>query len=867
MGAICKIEVWGSAGRPVGRFVLALASGLLMLCASQAAQAAFTFDIPFFGDKISARIQTKLTVGISVRTEKQDEDRIAKNHLNPDVCGRPNGKLYWQSCQGLTTGQGFLAQHLTDAPGMFSDNFDQGNLNYKQWDITQAPFRLDQSYTFEYDGWKLYANIMAYYDPVNSNFTTYNPSLITADNFLQSGYTSFPGDEVLGLAGPGVDLSAVSGLLTGAGLPNSLITQLLANPATIPALGVRTDSTPCPTNRNPDGKPCGIVYGPGLAVRRDRTDDNALEELGRAIHLLNFNLTKTFRINDRPLLMKIGRQTIVWGGSTVEFFDSLNVFNPINLNNFFRVGSNGLDDFYTPVNAVSLTYLPTRDISLSGWYQLEYKPLNLPGYGTFYSPVNLDTENGGQDYVTAGFGNTPQDESGKGVLLDNPLTLISNTSSRIPRLPDEDPNDTGQFGIKLGYYAGWLNNGTDIALYYANYTSRIPMVSVWSSDKACSKDSVNTLDTLLIDCANTPVFHALRQPNDPQGATDSILSFDSMRVRLEYPDKIEMYGLTFNTNFGDIALQGELAYRPNDPLQVDIVDLVFAGLGPSLTNCHLSPGCLATGTPLIVGVKPDGSVGIYGSSDYTTANGPGAYADTIPLVVAGLPGSGRSFPNFIIPYRGGTLGKNPANSYIRGWEEFKTISLDFGLTYITGASDPISKFLRADQIVWLFEAGFRGVPDLPPLDELALAVPGTYTSPTAGADGSGANGSRQACSTNQACQFGPDGLRFNPHQAPLGLYPTKWSGGLGAVIRMTYGSVYPGVTVSPLIILKWDVFGHSPGYFSNYVEGRTLIQPTIKVSWRGVHEFSFRYQLWTGGGAANLFADRDAATFFYQYSF
>ena len=46
---------------------------------------------------------------------------------------------------------------------------------------------------------------------------------------------------------------------------------------------------------------------------------------------------------------------------------------------------------------------------------------------------------------------------------------------------------------------------------------------------------------------------------------------------------------------------------------------------------------------------------------------------------------------------------------------------------------------------------------LPDLDVLQIETPGTFTHASAGADGTGADGSRQACSLNPACVVGPDG--------------------------------------------------------------------------------------------------------------
>ena len=841
--------------------IWAVAIGALLLTSNSGAAG---FQIPLFDDTIDVNSNTALIGGLAVRTEPQRTSAIGKNMLNPNVCGRTDqGQVWYQDCQGLFTSQSFMAAHLAAAPGAFSDNFDNGDLNYNQWDLTQAELRINQDLTLKYRGWTLFAKAIGYYDPVNDNFTEYHPNEITKQNYQQVGYVSTPGTELLRAGG---NLSILAPLVNSLGLPSNVVTQLLSNPSAIPLLGPRTDSTPCPANRNPTGGPCGIVYGPGGVVRNKRSDANSLHEIGLGLQLLDLNISGNIPVyDDIGLQVRVGRQQIIWGEATLEFFDSINVMNPPNLNNFFRIGGNGLDDFYQPVNAVSLAMNLNDNVNVSAWYQLEFEPIELPAEGGFYSPVNLGTKNEGPQYLTSGFGNTTPDPDGVGRNLDNPLSLITNTTSRIQRLPDDSPPGTsGNYGAKVAYTADWLNNGTNLGFYFSNYTSRIPIVSFWSTSESCAKNTTNTVEFLLA-CPDIPLLHTLLKPNDPAGATSNTLSLDGEKFRLEYPRSVQMYGFSFNTSFGDISMQGEVAYRPNDPLQVDVVDLAFAGLGPTLNNCDHPPGC--SGSTVGIGTEPNGSVGLYGSSNYKGANGQGAFPDTYDLVVGQIPGAGRSFPNFIIPYRGGVIGENPPNSYIRGWERLQTLSADIGATYVEGNTDFTPRLLHADQVIWLPEVGVRGILNLPPLDRLALAVPGTYTSPTAGADGSGADGSRQACSTNQACQYGPDGLRFNPHQAPLGLYPTSWSGGVGAVILIRWDDILPNISLDPQIILKHDIFGHSPGYLSNYVQGRTLWDTNIEIRYRDYLSVNFGYQLWAGGGDANLFNDRDTAKFFVKYTF
>ena len=54
------------------------------------------------------------------------------------------------------------------------------------------------------------------------------------------------------------------------------------------------------------------------------------------------------------------------------------------------------------------------------------------------------------------------------------------------------------------------------------------------------------------------------------------------RYFTEYPEDIQLFGVSFNTQLGTtgIALQGEVSYRMDVPLQFDDVEFLFAALTP-----------------------------------------------------------------------------------------------------------------------------------------------------------------------------------------------------------------------------------------------------------------------------------------------
>ncbi|MDN5874133.1 MAG: DUF1302 domain-containing protein, partial [Sinobacteraceae bacterium] len=169
------------------------------------------------------------------------------------------------------------------------------------------------------------------------------------------------------------------------------------------------------------------------------------------------------------------------------------------------------------------------------------------------------------------------------------------------------------------------------------------------------------------------------------------------------------------------------------------------------------------------------------------------------------------------------------------------------------------------------------VPGMPAYDQLVLAGPNVATySPTAGADGSGANpnapkGSaayRRACSTIPDCNAGHDGARFNPHTADPAGFPTKFSWGYRIIAQLEYDHfIFPEVTLFPLITFKQDVGGMSPGPGGNFVKGRKEVDAMFSFLYRAHLSLHIGYTWYWGGGRYNTWADRDYAQAFVRYGF
>jgi len=265
----------------------------------------------------------------------------------------------------------------------------------------------------------------------------------------------------------------------------------------------------------------------------DQTEDNA----GRAIELLDTFVTGRFDLGGMPLSLRAGNQVLSWGESTF-IQNGINIINPIDVTKL-RVAGTEIREALEPVPMIDASIGLTNRLSLEGFYQFAWDKTELEASGTFFSTNDFLSPGG--DKVFLGFG---------AIADDPPPPPGANPpfGTFIPRAGENDADDGGQFGFALRYFADQLNQ-TEFGLYYIRHHSRLPVVS-----------------------ART-------------GTLDGFLAGDyarSARYFREFPEDIDLLGASFNTALGTtgLALQGELSYRIDQPLQVDDVELLFAGLSP-----------------------------------------------------------------------------------------------------------------------------------------------------------------------------------------------------------------------------------------------------------------------------------------------
>ena len=272
----------------------------------------------------------------------------------------------------------------------------------------------------------------------------------------------------------------------------------------------------------------------------------AKRHAGRDFKLLDAYVTGDFDAGAVPVSIRLGNQVISWGES-VFLRGGINSINPADIAKL-RVAGAELRDVLVPVPAANVKLGIGDSVFLEGYYQFRWAHSEIEAKGTFFSIS--DTAGPGADTIHLGLGERGDDRGGVPDPGCRSASNLGGLCSRVPRDPDRDASHDGQFGVALRYFAAALNDA-ELGLYYSRIHSRLPLVSLIAGNPET----------------------AIPPRTDYAG---------SMRYFREFPEDIGVVGASFNGELGSsgFTLQGEIAYRLNQPLQIDNAELVLSAYSP-----------------------------------------------------------------------------------------------------------------------------------------------------------------------------------------------------------------------------------------------------------------------------------------------
>lgn len=274
------------------------------------------------------------------------------------------------------------------------------------------------------------------------------------------------------------------------------------------------------------------------------------------IEILDAYLFGAFDIGEKPLDVRIGRQVINWGESTFVQ-GGLNSINPFDVNAFRRPGAE-VKEGLLPVNMAFASLGLTDNLSVEGFYQLQWEPTAVDGCGTYFSNIDFAAEgcNGIRIPLPVNDATYYNPTTASAVFGYDPV-IYRNSDGR------REAGDDGQFGFSARYFAEELNN-TEFGFYFAKYHSRLPVTSAVNTQT----DAATFLGTYGAVLGGGGTVE--------QATVVATGTLVDTTYFTSYPEDIEMIGISFNTNVGDIAWSGEISHKLDVPVQINGPLLVAA---------------------------------------------------------------------------------------------------------------------------------------------------------------------------------------------------------------------------------------------------------------------------------------------------
>jgi hypothetical protein len=438
----------------------------------------------------------------------------------------------------------------------------------------------------------------------------------------------------------------------------------------------------------------------GDSARTELTE--GLSRFEEGAKMLDYFVFVPFNLGNMPAELRVGNQVISWGESTF-IQGGLNLTNAVDVGKL-RVPGSELKEALVPQGMVYFNVSPTENFSVEAYYQYDWQKVVPDPVGTYFSTNDLAGRGG--DKAMLGFGRWSDlgtDWTPVGGSFDPDFQFV-------PRGETQPAKDDDQYGIALRYFADQIMGGMEFGFYYLRYHSRLPVVSGLTGTQAGFGNSAavaTAAQAAALGLASGLSFDAAVATATTQGlgaaaalggdvtaarvqeratiAANTFLSLgvpgvadlanafaidelaQTSRYFTEYPEDLDMFGVSFSGylfNTG-IAWQGEVSYKPDSPLQVDDVELLFAALGP-LDNLTYNPA-----NPYVCPTNPAarGNLGCFNQ-----------------------------------------IGAFGLNTVIPGYVELDVYQAQTTFTYLSGP------MMGADTGVFVLEAGMNYVPDLPDTD-------------------------------------------------------------------------------------------------------------------------------------------------------
>ncbi len=823
-------------------------ASVAVLAAAFSAQSAAALEYNFGG--VQVFLDTTVSAGVSVRAAERNDMFVAPGNGGPvnttATISNPSGDdgTVTTALHGATANLNLASGDTANYGG--SINSDDSRLNFDQGDLTSATVKMTNDIQANYQNYKFFARLSAFYDAVLGDEGSYERSALRTE-----GYPDAVRDiDLLDFYGSG-DFN-VGDLPLNVRLGKQVVNW---GEATFILNGISSWN---PLDVNAFRRPGAEIKEGLLPVW------GAYASLGLPYDL---SLEAFYQLDFEPIALD--RPGTPFSTSDVARVGS---------------GSGGNEDAATFVTSGTdgggfLNRNCSQPHSITAAFDAAYEAAGLSQFS-----CSAGT-NAFLDYqVDLPIGQSEQ------YRLD-----LNGGTADIRRLEDDEADDQGQYGFALRWYAEELNS-TEFGFYFMNYHSRLPIVgekffnnqdasntavrtyaTTGDSSDATTRGTLNAgcaagagLTTLAFGGIDKILYLNEQTVNDQYGLvaaaeadpligdgatsaaattleaaigggftvndgsqlelqitncnlaaaqTDpttgllvdgaellvvgsSVGGLESTGLYFEYPEDIKLFGMSFNSTLGDWGVQGEVAIRHDQPFQLDTDQITLAALGAS---CILDD---ILGVDSMTATVDD--LQTYGSNQTCGSVASGEVADYSGVV------------------------------------REEVMTFDIGTTATYTNSNALVGFLGADIGILLTELGAIWVPDVPDEGDFSVAQWGNV------------------CTSGTDLPLGSFvGLSFR-----AGCRPTQFSYGYVLVGQLQYNNAFgTPITVSPSVSWSHDVKGNSPAPLNNYREGSKsvslAVDGTYQNTWRGGISYTnlFGHEKYSDDG------DKDFVSLNVSYSF
>lgn len=273
--------------------------------------------------------------------------------------------------------------------------------------------------------------------------------------------------------------------------------------------------------------------------------------VGAQFLLLDAYAHGSFEVADRRYQLRAGNQVVNWGESTFTQ-GGINATNTLDVARLRLAGAE-LREGLLPAPIVFLSGDLFGGLGFDAYYQLAWRQTQVDPVGTFFS-VTDQVGRGAEGFFTPPVPAFPpalqRGDPGSTGLSPDELFDLGFAVGGAPRASDVEARDQGQWGAALRYYLDPLE--TEVAAYYLRLHAKAPSVGF----RGQCPPGINRAACLL-------------QPR-------------VIQYFREFPEDIDLVGLSFNTVLWEVSVAGEVSFRPNEPVPItsalpDLSDAILDG--------------------------------------------------------------------------------------------------------------------------------------------------------------------------------------------------------------------------------------------------------------------------------------------------